>query len=181
MAEKWMKECPYTPARRLPSRLKWAEAGPIEHPERTDVRYFNMHDPVSSVSEPVSESIDTISSRLSQTPARRILKPLKTESFEWRRRSRLKADSFSDEPIDWDLATMEYEPQVFISKEDSVAALQRKKEEKKRRKRSSSKERYVQFSVDSNNSTLSERSIKNLIRKLRCHNDVVKELKRGIL
>ena len=117
-------------------KLRWAESGPTEHPERVEVRYFNdLEPPISvseSVSEPVSESIfesvsDSTVSMPSRTPARRILKPARTDPFEWPMRSRARASSFTDEPMDWELATMDYEPKVLIGREDSKQASRVKK------------------------------------------------------
>ena len=116
-------------------KLRWAESGPAEHPERVDFRYYDEDEPSSSFSASVSESTDTISSRSSRTPARRILKPARTDPFEWPMRSRARASSFTDEPMDWELATMDYEPKVLIGREDSQAALKAKKKQKQARKK----------------------------------------------
>ena len=115
-------------------KLRWAESGPAEQPEMVDIRYFDKKKPAASVNAAVSESTDTISSRSSRTPARRILKPARTDPFEWPMRSRAGASSFTDEPMDWELATMDYEPKVLISREDSQQAFKEKKLRKAKEK-----------------------------------------------
>ena len=110
-----MRDCPYSTTRRSHSspRLRWADSGPAEHPERIDVEYLKQTDPT--------------------TLTRGILKPIRTEPFEWKRRSRLRAGSFSDEPIDWDL--IDYAEKLFITSKDSQAARQKKIEEKEKKRR----------------------------------------------
>ena len=53
-------------------RLRWAESGPAEHSERVDVSYFDANESSASFNASVLESTNTVSSRPSQTPARRI-------------------------------------------------------------------------------------------------------------
>ena len=168
-----MRDCPYSTPKRSRSspRLRWAESGPTEHPEMIDVRYFDKNEPSASVSASVSESTDMIFSRPSRTPARRILKPLRTEPFEWRRRSRLRADSFSDELIDWDLATMEYEPKVLISKKDSREAQKRRKKASKKLKES--------LQLQELKNALSPKSKKLIVNDLSRSDEVIRELNKG--
>ena len=111
--------CKYPQSRSSPE-LRWADSGPQDHPERLETRFYYKKDPASHVSHSLEPGI-------SRPAAKKILK-VRSDPFGWPIRSRLDADSLSDDPIDWDLASMPYERKLFLTKKDSIKAMRKRKE-----------------------------------------------------
>ena len=163
----------YVRARSSP-RLRWADAKGSSL-GISKIRYFDLLEPPSLVSESVSSS-----SRFSHSKpsARKILKKRSTP-FSFPTRQRLRASSFSDVPIDWDL--VETQPKVFISRNDSIEARIRKRSDRQIKKAKSEEAGDRLDGIDPNlrNDPMLDREIEDVWCELRRNKELLDVLSSG--